>query len=240
MYILLVAATTFEIQPVMDLLKDPFQNKASRNPDGLPDFHETDILITGVGSIATTYTLTRQIGRRKPDMIIQAGIAGCFTQKAAGEVVAIKEESLADLGVWEDRRFKTLFDLNLAPPDVSPFSKGLLINPYKELLALSGLEPVRAVTVNEISTDKTRIEWIQQNTAPVVESMEGGGFHYVCLQESIPFLQLRSISNDIGERDKTKWNIRAAITNLNTRLIDLLGNLARLDEPVIRKTLSLP
>src|SRR5256885_1907010 len=105
MYILLVAATTFEIQPVMDLLKGPFLDKTSGNPDALPGFHETDILITGVGSIATTYALMRQIGRKKPDMIIQAGIAGCFTQKAAGEVVAIKEESLADLGVWEDRRF---------------------------------------------------------------------------------------------------------------------------------------
>jgi len=62
--------------------------------------------------------------------------------------------------------------------------------------------------------------------APVVESMEGGGLHYVCLQEHIPFLQLRSVSNAIGERDKTKWDIKAAITNLNTRLMVLLKNLA--------------
>jgi len=228
MYILLVAATTFEIQPVIDRLNNlP------------PPPHEIATLITGVGSIATTYTLMRQIGRKKPDIIIQAGIAGCFTHRAPGEVVAIKEESLADLGVWEDARFKTLFDLNLTPPDMPPFSNGLLINPYKELLALSGLEPVRAITVNEISTDNTRIEWIQQNTAPVVESMEGGGFHYVCLQENIPFLQLRSVSNDIGERDKTKWDIRAAITNLNTRLIDLLDNLVRLDKETGRQILSL-
>lgn len=239
MYILLAAATTFEIQPAIDFLTNsPSPTPGPESSPLPPPPPETDILITGVGSIATTYSLMRQIGRRKPDMIIQAGIAGCFTRRAPGEVVAIKEESLADLGVWEDHRFKTLFDLNLAPPDAPPFSNRLLINPYKQLLALSGLEAVRAITVNEISTDKARIEWIQQNTAPVVESMEGGGFHYVCLQEKIPFLQLRSVSNDIGVRDKTQWDIRTAIASLNTRLITLLDRLAKEEPSSIRAMLA--
>lgn len=217
MYILLAAATTFEIQPVTS--------------QGLP--LETDILITGVGSMATTWSLMRQIGRKRPDMIIQAGIAGCFTHKRPGEVVAIKEEYLADLGVQENGRFRTLFDLNLTGPDTPPFSGGMLVNPYKRLLDLSGLEQVRATTVNEITTAPDRIQWLQQNTAPVVESMEGGGLHYVCLQENIPFLQLRSVSNAIGERDKAKWDIKGAISSLNTRLIDLLAKLAALDEKLI-------
>ncbi len=222
MYILLAAATTFEIQPTADFL-------TNRNIG-----HETGILITGVGAIATTHALMRQIGRRRPDMIIQGGIAGCFTHRAPGEVVAIKEDSLGDMGVWEDGRFKTLFDLNLAGPGTAPFTNSLLINPYKKLLTLSGLEPVRAVTVNEISTNAARIEWIQQNTAPVVESMEGGGFHYVCLLEHIPFLQIRSVSNDIGVRDKTKWDIKAAITNLNSRLIDLFTKLGGQNETLFQ------
>jgi len=234
MYILLAAATTFEIQPAIDFLKERTIGSGGipANPSSGNTLHETGILITGVGSIATTHSLMRQIGRRRPDMIIQGGIAGCFTHRTPGEVVVIKEESLADMGVWEDGRFKTIFDLNLAGPDTPPFSKSLLINPYKNLLDLSGLEPVRAVTVNEISTNPARIEWIQQNTAPVVESMEGGGLHYVCLQENIPFLQLRSVSNDIGERDKKKWDIKTAITNLNIRLIDLFNKLDRQDETI--------
>jgi futalosine hydrolase len=242
MYILLAAATTFEIQPAIAFLKNSGQHDGHPpSPKTRPETEtrpETGILITGVGSIATTHSLMRQIGRRKPDLIIQAGIAGCFTGRIPGEVVAIQEESLADMGVWEDGLFKTLFDLNLAGQDTPPYSGGMLINPYKKLLSLSALEPVRAVTVNEISTDKARIEWIQQNVAPVVESMEGGGFHYVCLQENIAFLQLRSVSNHIGERDKTKWDIRTAITNLNNRLIDLLTQLTRLDESSIKETLS--
>lgn len=233
MYILLAAATTFEIQPVIDFLQTDTQHGATGSAIGRPHPHETGILITGVGSIATTHSLMRQIGRRKPDIIIQAGIAGCFTGRTPGEVIAVGEESLADLGVWETGRFNSIFDLKLTPSDDRPFSGGLLINPYRKLLALSGLESVRAVTVNEISTDIARIEWVQQNIAPVVESMEGGAFHYVCLHENIPFLQLRSISNAIGVRDKTKWDIQAAIGNLNDRLISLLNKLAGEDESII-------
>src|ERR1700754_1952718 len=214
MHILLAAATPFEIQPTIDYLA----KKASFG---------VHPLVTGVGSLATTWSLMRQIDSNRPDLIIQAGIAGCFTGRKAGDVVVVREETLADLGVWEDQRFKTLFDLQLADSDASPFSGGKLVNPYRQLLSLTSLDQVSAITVNEITTDPSRIAWYQQNTAAVVESMEGGGLHYVCLQEKIPFVQLRAVSNDIGVRDKTKWDIRSAILNLNEQLISLLAKLEK-------------
>ena len=176
----------------------------------------------------------RQIGRERPQLIIQAGIAGCFTGRKPGEVVAVQKETLADLGVWEDQTFKTLFDLRLTAPDTPPFTGGQLLNPYQHLLDLTSLDLVPAITVNEITTDPVRIKWYQQNTDAVVESMEGGGLHYVCLQEKIPFIQLRAISNDIGVRDKTKWDIRSAITNLNTELIRLLQRLNTTGEAIFQ------
>jgi futalosine hydrolase len=220
MHILLAAATTFEIQPTIDYL-------AKKAPSGVSP------LITGVGSVATTWSLMRQIGRDRPDLILQAGIAGCFTSRKAGDVVVVREEMLADLGVWEEQRFKTLFDLKLADSEALPFSNGKLVNPYQQLLNLTSLDPVRAITVNEITTDPTRITWYQQNTAAVVESMEGGGLHYVCLREKIPFVQLRSVSNDIGVRDKTKWDIRSAILNLNEQLISLLAKLEKSSDAIL-------
>ena len=45
--------------------------------------------------------------------------------------------------------------------------------------------------------------------------MEGAALHYTCLMEKIPFIQLRSISNYIAERDKTKWDMKRSIINLN-------------------------
>lgn len=225
MHILLTAATPFEVQPTLDYLAAaPAQtSRLVITP-----------LVTGVGSLPTTWSLMRQIGRQRPQLIIQAGIAGCFTGKKPGEVVAIQKETLADLGVWEDQTFRTLFDLRLTAPDSPPFTDGQLVNPYRQLLELTSLELVSAITVNEITTNPTRIKWYQQNTDAVVESMEGGGLHYVCLQEKIPFIQLRAISNDIGVRDKTKWDIRSAITNLNTRLTSLLEKLNTTEDAIFQ------
>jgi len=177
MHILLVAATPFEIQPTIDGLTKsvgrPGQSGQAGRPgeSGQPS-HSICTLITGIGSMATTWSLMRQIDRARPDLIVQAGIAGCFSQRQPGEVFVISEEVPADLGVWEEGHFKSLFDLKLA----------------------------------------------------------GAGLHFVGLQEKIPFLQLRAVSNDIGVRDKTKWNIRLAIDRLNGELNSLLEKLAGKDE----------
>jgi futalosine hydrolase len=45
--------------------------------------------------------------------------------------------------------------------------------------------------------------------------MEGAALHYACILEGVPFIQIRGISNKVGERDKTKWKIPAAIQSSN-------------------------
>ena len=210
MYILLVAATSFEIQPTMTQI---------------PQGHTIQPVVTGVGSIPTAWSLMDQISRRRPDGVIQAGIAGCFLPGRIGQVMAIKEDTPGDVGVQENGAFKSVFDLNLMDSNSPPFTNGLLVNPYKKWLDATGLQQVRAVTINEITTSPTRIEWYKQNIAPVVESMEGAALHYICLQENIPFLQIRAVSNDIGQRDKSKWDIKASIAALNSKLAGVLEDL---------------
>jgi futalosine hydrolase len=41
--------------------------------------------------------------------------------------------------------------------------------------------------------------------------------------EKVPFIQLRAISNFVGERDKSKWEINKAIGQLNSQLQQLLS-----------------
>ena len=55
--------------------------------------------------------------------------------------------------------------------------------------------------------------------------MEGAAFHFVCLQQKIPFIQIRSISNSVGERDKSKWVIKEAVSNLNIELDKMINNI---------------
>ena len=225
MYLLLTAATAAEIQPTIDFLE--------KKDFAFPSL-QAEILVTGIGAVSTTYLLTNGINKHRPDIIMQAGIAGSFGQKKTGEVVTVEQDAFGDMGAWEKDQFKNIFDLKLVDDNQRPFINRFLINPYKKLLLLSGLDQVRAITVNEISTESKRIEWYKQNLSPAVESMEGAALHYVCLQENIPFLQIRSVSNAIGERDKTKWNLPEAIGKLNEKLILLLNELSQYNEIYFR------
>jgi futalosine hydrolase len=43
--------------------------------------------------------------------------------------------------------------------------------------------------------------------------------------EQIPFLQLRSVSNYIAERNKKNWKLSEAVTHLNKALLQTLQKL---------------
>lgn len=206
---LVVAATVLEISPFLDQYK---------KQDNLPNI-ETDILITGIGLTATAYSLTTQLHIKRPDIIIQAGIGGCYDKNISlGTVMVIQQDVIADQGVIESNKLKTIFDLRLIQPNQFPYSKGWLVN-TNEVVKKTKLKKVKAISVNQITSSKKMIVYYREKFEPVTESMEGAALHYVCLLEKIPFLQLRSVSNYIGERDKKKWNIKESITNLNKELI---------------------
>ena len=55
--------------------------------------------------------------------------------------------------------------------------------------------------------------------------MEGAALHFVCLQQKISFIQIRSVSNYVGERNKSSWKMEEAINQLNKTLITFLQQL---------------
>lgn len=212
--ILVAAATAKEIAPFLSAVK---QARFSTN--------NMDILISGIGLTASTYHFTKQLTLKKYDLVIQAGVAGSFDLKIPpGEVVAVKRDAIADQSVVELEKLKTLFDLKLVPQDQYPYKKGWLINPNTDVLRKTGLKIVKGISVNQISTSKQMIRFYRDIFNPVTESMEGAALHYVCLMENIPFIQIRSISNYIGERNKEKWDMMDSIVNLNEVLIKTINN----------------
>jgi len=208
MKILIVSATQMEV----DLAKEH-----------LKDIYNIFFLVTGVGMLATAVSLTKYLSRNQPDLVIQVGIAGCFDQNTPlGSVVLVKEEILGDLGVEEYGIWKDLFVIKLIDLDTPPFTKGMLLNQHLSKYNRLGLPTVTAITVNEITTRPPRILQQQLIYNPQIETMEGAALHYVCNDFYIPYLQIRGISNYIGERDKTRWNIREAVENANQLALDLI------------------
>lgn len=210
MKLLVLSATKPEIGPSLSLLKKL----------------KIPVVFTGVGAPQSVYLITRAIQQYQPQLAIQAGIAGCFDKNIGlGEVVAVAQELFGDIGVHEQGKWRSVFDMGFAKPGQKPFKNGVLKNPYKKVLNRTGLKSVAGVTINEISTNKARISLLKAQGS-VVESMEGAALHYVALMEKIPFLQIRGISNYVGERDKKKWNFKDAIDNLNKELVRIVEQMA--------------
>jgi futalosine hydrolase len=55
--------------------------------------------------------------------------------------------------------------------------------------------------------------------------MEGAAFHYCCLMKEIPFVQIRGVSNYIGERDKKNWKIETALHRVCSSVQKLIDNI---------------
>ena len=212
MKILITAATDFELSIIQQKIKSTKHK-------------EIIFATTGVGMLATAVSLMNLIYEARPDFIIQMGIAGCFDVKEKlGKVYVVEEEFLGDLGVVENNKWKDVFDLGLLSSNAKPFKKKGLINTNLQQYYLLNLPIVKAVTVNQITTDKIQIQQLQKKYQPVLESMEGAALHYVCNLIKIPYLQIRSTSNYIGERDKTKWKIKLALENLSKTVKSLINH----------------
>lgn len=210
MSILICAATELEIRPTAEFLQK----------EKLP----VEVLVTGVGLAAAMYGITRAVLHKRPSVVVQAGVAGALDKKAVlGKVVAVRSDFIGDEGVEENGSFRSLFDLGLAGNDQFPYTGRKLVN-TGALVERCGLPVVDGVTVNDISTNSNRIDHYRSLGASS-ESLEGAALHYVALMEDISFLQLRSFSNFIGERDKSKWMMAEAIANLNLYLQKLIKTL---------------
>ena len=63
---------------------------------------------------------------------------------------------------------------------------------------------------------------------PTLESMEGASLHYCCIKTATSFVQIRAVSNAVGERDKTKWALKEALNNLSQNVLAYIEKLTYL------------
>ena len=205
--ILLIAATSFEIQPTINWIQQ--QNLSTK----------ISVLISGVGTPATMFTTMKAIATQKPELIIQAGIAGSFNPSITiGDIVFVETEQWCDLGIEDRNAFHTLFEMQFQNPNVLPYSNSKIFCTFPHVEAITQIREVAAVTTNTAHGNATSIDKIIKKYNPDIETMEGAAVAYICAMENIPFLQIRSISNMMEPRNKESWNIPLAIENLNITL----------------------
>ncbi len=216
MNLLLVSATENEVNPLLSLIRSPEQSSAMKCLNY--KHHSIDLLITGVGMVATAYHVAKSLPGNY-HLVVNAGICGSFNRNLEiGSVVNVYEDVFSELGAQDDENFLSLTEIGLS--GISGITNGTLLN-----ATIEQLPKVNGITVNTVHGNEDAIQKVIDRLHPTVESMEGAAFMYSCQMENVPYVQLRAVSNYVEKRNRENWDIPLAIKNLNIKLIEVLNSL---------------
>ncbi len=208
MNILIVSATEYEVLPFIDKYSDVLVSESLHLFQFAINNHKVTVLITGVGMVNAAYMMGC-ISNTSFNMAIQVGICGSFSnQYPIGTVLNITKDVISEMGAEDGARFIKYNNLNL--PGTHEYEFQFLDNNH----FINRLPKVLGITVNKVHGNIESIEKIQNLYNPDVESMEGAAFFRGC-ENFKEFVQVRAVSNFVEQRDKSKWNIPLAVTNLN-------------------------
>jgi futalosine hydrolase len=216
MRILIVAATDPEVASIVERMYS-----TPTGDTGVDTYthgaHDIDVLITGVGMVATAAWCSRALTQTFYDLALNLGVCGSFDRTLEpGTVVHIVSDRLAELGAEDGERFLTLEDLQL--PGESEFVN---LDPPSNP-ALDRLPAVTGITVNTVHGSERSIAAVTQRFNPQVESMEGAAFMSACLIHKVAFAQVRAVSNLVERRNRESWKMADAIRNLGVAALRIL------------------
>jgi futalosine hydrolase len=213
---LIVAATAAEIEPAVANLRYA-SDRGPRVKTYTYAGHDVDVLVTGVGMVATAAWCSMLLAQTRYELALNAGVCGSFDPALGpGVVVHVVADRIAELGAEDDEVFLPVADLalpceyqfvNHAPPGTD---------------ALSRLPAVTAITVNTVHGNARSIAAVMQRFSPQVESMEGAAFMYACLINGVCFAQVRAVSNLVETRNRSAWDIPGAVRSLGRTTLDIL------------------
>jgi len=207
--VLLVSATEAECTPILRQLTG-CKKISPCLFSGTYKEQSIEVLIGGIGCVATTFRLTQTLMHRSYSRALSIGIAGSFAEDIfIGETVQITEDCFADLGIDDNGQFRTRSEEGLTCDD---FDCDFIINPSP---VQSSHRKVRGVTVQTASGSQKRIDELAARFQPQIETMENAAFFYVCRKMQLPFASFRAISNRVEPRNRKNWRIAEAIESVN-------------------------
>lgn len=177
----------------------------------------------GVGPVAAAIG-TSVLLTSGPDyeMVASAGIAGGFRDRVAiGDVVLANLATYADLGVRVEAGFLSLRDMGIDQDSSLAFGDQRLIDRMQAARVLVGeVLTLSAMTGTEADADELATRYPRA----LAEAMEG--FAVVAATRDHDRLryvaEIRAISNLIGRRDRSTWNIPLAFGALAHAMSTLL------------------
>ncbi|HET7744434.1 MAG TPA: hypothetical protein VFK76_06785 [Gaiellaceae bacterium] len=146
-------------------------------------------LICGIGPVEAAVATARAIERDRPRAVLDVGVAG-GRGLPLGTLVIGAEALYVDLAA------------GIPVTSCMKSDAGLLAS-VQAALPEAKVLPISTSAAVGSSGDEAR-----------VEAMEGFAVLRACALAGIPAVELRAISNEIGERDRSRWEVESALAAL--------------------------
>ncbi len=194
-------------------------------------------LISGIGKTNASRGTTFLIEKFSPGIIIHIGVGGAYPLSGlrAGDIAVAEKEIYGDEGVLLKDGFHAAEMIGI--PFLVKAQKNYF-NEFpqnKKLLKMAvrisrvtfhaSSITVRSgpfVTLSTCTGTVRRAKEIEKKFHAICENMEGAAVAHVCMSCGIPMVEIRGISNIVGERNKKKWNISLAAENCQQVVLELL------------------
>ncbi len=225
--VLILTATDLEQQTLRASLQNAkCRVLAHRNvTEGRLGGQPVTLLETGLGAVNTAQALTAALQTCRPDLVLQIGVGGAYlaSDLNIGDLALATDETYGDLGLltpdgWQpaeaigipilrkDRDYYNRFDLD--PGLVARAEIAIGQTEWDENPPTLRSGPF--VTVQQCSGLAARGNELAARFGGLCENMEGAAAAHLCALYTVPFLELRGISNRVEDRNLDAWNLPLA------------------------------
>lgn len=219
----LICAVPFEAEALSAVLRnaEPIRvgHKAaiSGQLDGVP----VVLLTAGMGKANAAQALTALLETREVHGVIGFGIAGAYPGSSlkTGRVALASAEIYGDEGVeapggWlgtDEIGIPLLERTGLERFNIFPLPAGR-VEAARCALETAGIRVAAGpfVTVSCCSGTQARGAELAARWGAICETMEGAALTHICELYTMPFLEVRGISNAVEDRDLSRWRLREA------------------------------
>jgi futalosine hydrolase len=238
-YILVLAAVAPEIQVVLDRSCHPTprmiggRRVCCGRMRGMP----LRIVVTGPGIINTVQAITACVEKKRPLLMLQAGCGGGFRQLGMriGDIAVATTDVDVHLGIETGEHNVPLLEMPFPVLEIDgkvlkenyPLDLNVAETAFLRLKTVYGPQGVGVflgpfITGSTVTGSEERAAFLFKTYSPCMESMEGAGAAFLSHYYRLPFLEIRCVSNMVGKRDLSQWDLSLACRRAGQAAADMI------------------
>lgn len=235
MTIALIAPTPAESKEIRSKIRPAPGNDMKIVFEGEIDGRNVLFTHCGVGKVNAAHSATLILENYDVEALILFGIGGAYPDSGLkiGSLAVAESENYGEEGVmtkdgWNSMKITgfPLLKKETEYYNTFPLETDLVKIAVKASIDC-GFQTKQGnfVTVSQCSGTRESADLMKLRFNGLCENMEGAAVAHICAMYSVPMIEVRGISNIIGERDMRKWNIGLASLNCNKVIIELVRRL---------------